>query len=417
MRLSIPLLNKIYVLVALAIGVALGWVAWGPDRSPVLAVLLPVFIASASSRWQAIAIGVGYLMGVERAGPEYIAAWFDQNLLIGLAIWLGSCLIGGLAWSLAWTTSTKPWRMALACVIAWAVTLLPPVAILAMGHTSIAWGYLLPGGGWVALALSALAPAAVVAALAYYPWADWGRYASIGVASLALGTSSYFYTPTNTQFVADMMAVTTQWGAAREPKQILERIEKIGLTVNKLGADKLVNALVYPESILQTYDPTIFGLLSDLVLDPAAENGITMVLGMDLLEPSGHYQTVATAIYPDRRSATANVRQTVPIALWKPWASKESFLSDWTANNILPIKEGIKARVIFCYEEYIPVLSLINEALDEHNLVLVMSNTWASEDELGNTIQALHSQGIALMFNRAMLRADNRPRPNDTEKK
>jgi len=66
--------------------------------------------------------------------------------------------------------------------------------------------------------------------------------------------------------------------------------------------------------------------------------------------------------------------------------------------------------VIFCYEEYIPLLSLINEALDAHNIVVVMSNTWASKDGLGSTIQSQHSEGIAKLFAKRVLRAENRPK-------
>ena len=66
--------------------------------------------------------------------------------------------------------------------------------------------------------------------------------------------------------------------------------------------------------------------------------------------------------------------------------------------------------MIFCYEEYIPLLSLINEALDAHNIVVVMANTWASKDVLGATIQAQHSEGIAKLFGKRLLRAENRPK-------
>ena len=401
----------LYVLIGLVLGWGIGVAAWGEGREPVLAILLPVLLAFAPTRSVAIALGLGYLMGVERAGPAYIAGWFDQNLLIGVVIWASSCILGALAWSAGWTASPLAWRKALSSVVAWLLTLVPPVAMLAMGHTTIAWGYLLPGGAWVTFALSALAPALLIAALSHERVAAIARAGVIAALGVSLLVQSYFYTPPNTQMVADIVAVNTNWGKAEDALDVGERIQKIGLTVRNLGSENLAGALVYPESILHVYDPRLFTLLSQHVLDPAAQFNMTLVLSMDLKDNEGNLQTIATAVYPDGRSATANARQPVPIALWRPWSKSGTYLGDWTSNNILQIKEGIKARVVFCYEEYIPILSLINEVMDDHNLVLVMSNTWASKDELGPLIQSQHSQGIAKMFGRAILRADNRPQP------
>ena len=65
--------------------------------------------------------------------------------------------------------------------------------------------------------------------------------------------------------------------------------------------------------------------------------------------------------------------------------------------------------MIFCYEEYIPVLSLLNEALDDHQIVVVMSNTWADKIGLNSKIQNRHSEGMALLFGRKLIKAENRP--------
>lgn len=64
---------------------------------------------------------------------------------------------------------------------------------------------------------------------------------------------------------------------------------------------------------------------------------------------------------------------------------------------------------MFCYEEYIPLLALIDEATRDFNLTVAMSNTWAANSETASAIQAYHSQGMALMFGRRILRAENRP--------
>lgn len=396
------------VVVAALAGWAIGVGAWGIGRSPMLAVVLPLAVALSRTRLQATVIGVSYVMGVERGGPAFIATWYDNNLAVGVGFWLASSVLGGLAWSLGWSASDRPWRRALASVVAWAVTLLPPVAVLAMGHPLIAWGYLLPGWGWIGVALSVLVPAGLIWAITANAWPR--KYALIGLTAVGatIGGVALAYTPAETRFVGDLVAVSTRWGAAHDAFDILNRVERMGKTVRALAADDLASVVIFPESIIQTYDPMLFPILNTEMLEPAAAAGQTIVLGMDLPDKSGNLRTVATAMYPDGRAATATARQTVPFALWKPWKDKGSFLTDWTANNILPLKDGVKARIIFCYEEYIPLLSLINEAKDEHNLVVVMANTWAARDDDVAYIQARHSEGIALLFGKRLLRSENR---------
>lgn len=390
-------------------GGAISVAAWGEGRAPMLAAVLPLAIAMAESRTKAFVIGLAYLMGAERAGPSFIATWFDGSLSIGMGLWLGSCLIGGAAWSLGWSSSTIPWRKALASVLAWLVTLLPPVAVISMGHPVIAWGYILPGWGWFGLAMSVIAPAGIIWAIAAHPRPRSQVVAALSGLAVIMGGTAYAYSPPETRYVGDMVAVSTKWGATKDPYEIISRVERMGRTVRKLGEDNLASAVIFPESIIQTYDPALFPILNMEILAHAAQAGQTVVLGMDLPDKGGNFQTVATAIYPDGRSATAIARQTVPVALWKPWQDKGSYLTDWTASNVISLKDGVKARIIFCYEEYIPLLSLINEAKDEHNLVVVLANTWASVDETAAVIQARHSEGIATLFGKRLLRAENRP--------
>ena len=61
----------------------------------------------------------------------------------------------------------------------------------------------------------------------------------------------------------------------------------------------------------------------------------------------------------------------------------------------------------FCYEEYMPILSLIDEAAYDHNMVVVLSNLWATKDPLSSLVQGAHTQGMALLFGRRWVRAVN----------
>lgn len=397
--------------IAAAVGWIIGAAAWGEGRTPTLAIVLPVAVALAGSRARAFLLALAYMLATERGGPSYIATWFDNNLLIGIALWAGSSAAGAAAWMLAWTASANPWRKALATVIAWLVALLPPVGIVTMGHPLVAWGYIASGTGWIGVALSLLVPAGVVWATAQKTWKPAYAMGALALLSTPFGSLGFNYEPMNTRDVGGMVAVSTKWGKVEDIYDILDRVYRMGKTVKALGDDNLASVVVFPESALQTYDPALFPILRAEILSHAQKAGQTVVLSMDLKDGKGNFETVATAMYPDGRTQTATARQTVPFALWKPWASEGSFRTDWTASNILPLRDGVTARVLFCYEEYIPLLSLINEAKDDHNLVLVLSNTWAAKDEGTAAIQARHSEGIARLFGRQMLRAENRPKP------
>ncbi|EKD98718.1 MAG: hypothetical protein ACD_23C00300G0006 [uncultured bacterium] len=399
------------LLIAAGVGGVIGFGAWGEGRLPFLAALLPFAIGISSSRARAFVMGLAYVLATERAGPGFMAAWFDGSVLTSAVLWLGSGVVGGLAWSLGWTASSVPWRKAAASVLAWVVTLLPPVAVVVMGHPLIAWGSIMQGTGWFGVLSSVAVPAFFMWNFAKSPWTlRTMTLLFIPVAGAVVGVSVYAYNASENRVVGDIVAVSTNWGSAKDEWEILERIERIGRINDRFAQESDVRVIIYPEAVLQRYDPALYRVLKMEIIDAAARAGQTIVLGADLPTKSGNLESGAIAFYPEGKTATAIARQTVPFALWKPWQASDSFLTDWTASNILRLRDGVTARVIFCYEEYIPLLSLINEAKDAHNIVVVMANTWASKNKLGATIQSRHSEGIANLFGKRLLRAENRPK-------
>lgn len=393
---------------AAALGFSLAVLAWGPGRSAMLAAIVPLVVALAATRTQAFLIGAFYVLGVGRERPELISAWYDSNIYVGLGFVALVASLGGLGWALCWSSSEKPWRKALACVVGWVAVLVPPIGALAPGNPIVGWGYITPGWAWAGVAMSVIAPAAVMWEVTRRN--EKRRHSAIWVSCLGgvLVAASFTYVPVESRFVADIVGVNTNWGVSRDPYEIINRVERIGRTTKALADQNLASAIVFPESILQTYEPALFPVLNIEVLSDAAKAGQTIVLGVDLPTKEGNFQNAALAFYPDGKTATAVARQPVPVALWKPWETSGSFLTDWTANNMLTLRDGIRARVIFCYEEYFPILSLINEAKDEHQLVIVMTNLWAAKHQLSFDIQGRHSEGMSRLFARKLIRAENR---------
>lgn len=391
----------------LLVGWLIGYLAWGEGRGAQLAVLLPFVVGVAISRPQAFAIALGYSLASSRGCPDYANSWFNDSLIVGYGMYFGAALLGGLGWSLGWSASDKPWRKALASVVAYVVMLVPPMAVLTTGHALLGWGFLYPGWGWAGVAMSVAAPAYFLWVVTKRKLPRKGVMVALALFAVFLGAESAGYKDKEERYVADLVAVPTKWGVTHSFTGVLDRIDRIGATVRRLGEYHDAAAVVFPESILQTYTPDLFPFLKKEVLQPAADAGMTVVLGADLTEPDGSLQNSAIAFYPDGRTLTLAARQPAPFSLWKPWATRDSFPPDWSRRSVFTMAHDVKARLVFCYEEYIPLLALIDEAREQFQVTLVMSNTWAAKTETAAVIQRRHSQAMARLFSRTLLRAEN----------
>lgn len=392
---------------ALIAGLIIGVLSWTAEHPPIPAVMLPFVVALAPNRLLGFLVAMGYSMGVTRASVDFSWNWFDGNLFYTALIWVGATLLGGLGWSLAWTSSDKPWRKAAAQVAAWTATLLPPLAILTNGHVLPAWGFLLQGWNWFAVVISVAVPAVFFYLAGRDRIPAWKLRIAVASMFAVLVVASFNLKPVNTRFYDDIASPSTNWGKSNGYSEILERMYRMG-SVNAKFADAEATTVIWPESILQTYSPDMFTFIDEYILKDAEDRKMTIVLGADMTLQDGSLQSTAIAFYPDGRTGTVSGRQPVPFVLWRPWQTKDSYKVDWTSDPVLNLGRGRKARMVFCYEEYIPLLALIDEATRDYNLTVAMSNTWAANSETASKIQAYHSQGMALMFGRRLLRAENR---------
>ena len=395
--------------IAVFMGWSIGVLAWGVGRSPQLAAVLPLAVALCSSRLQAFGLAFSYILAVGRGIPAFGAVWFNSEFL-GWTLTLAFCLIGALVWGcLGWSGDRAPSRKALASVLAWTIALLPPAAQVLPGHVVIAWGYITPGWKWMGVGLSVVVPAGAVFYVFYKKVPLLKARIALFFLGAVLVAGSFNFQEIDSRYIGDIVAVSTKWGNLSPKSDPISRIERAGAVVRALGQEDLATVVAFPESIFGRYDDALAPVLNVELLMPARDHSMTLVFGADAPTPDGNFETAALAFYPNGETARAVARQVVPFALWRPWQKTGYFLSDWRANNILKLKDGVNARVLFCYEEYIPILSLVNEALDDHQLVLVLSNTWAEKSGVSASIQSRHSEGIAMLFGRKLIKAENRP--------
>ena len=407
-----PLPALAQAMLVLLAGVALGWLAWGEGRAPALAALLPVLVALCRSRAQAFLLGLGYTIALLRHTAAFIGSWFDDSLLVGASAVLAYGLISGAVWCLGWSQSGHPWRKALAVVVAWMVAVLPPATVGLPGHPLIAWGAIAPGLGWVGVALAVAVPSALVWWLAEHRLRPLHTAALIGLLGSSLGAVGVLQYVAASSYGPATVAVNTAWGKVNGVDDVLRRVESMGQMSKQLAQQEKPATVIWPESILGNYDPALYPVLDIELLKSARSAGQTQIIGMDVPTKDGQYENAAVAFYPDGRSARAVARQPAPLSLWRPWQEKDSFIADWTASNVLTLSNTMRAAFIFCYEEYLPVLYLMNEAQGRVDMYVAVTNTWAAQSPVAAEIQTQHSLGMARLFGRPYVKAENRPLPN-----
>jgi len=405
--------------VALLVGFALAVVAWGPGRTPALALLLPMLWAMAPSRLVAFVLTAAYHMGVVRFLPEFAGTWF-HSLAAGYGLWGAVGLLCGGAWALCWPKNGGSLRVVLSTAAVMLLSVIPPIGAVLPGHPLVGVGFLLPAAGWFgvcAFFLLTVAGCWLVRSWLPQRFADrrWiGGVILIAVAALLWLDGA---TPDGDggKVAGRVGALDSRWGGypKRDSLEVMARIAQVGQASARLeGGEDGIDTLIFAESVLGVYDPSLYPVIELEVLRKTRQAGQTIVVGADLESGGKQLQKIAIVFRPDGSSSYVAARQSVPVSEWAPWARENHFPVDWLANSTVNIGGGITARIMFCYEEYLTGLHLLSELRGDHQLVVAMSNLWASENPLTSSVQASHTEGMARLFGRKWVRAVNLPRPS-----
>jgi len=408
----------------LLLGVVIAVTSWGEYSSPAISLILPVLWAISPSRLAAFTLTFGYHLAVVRFLPPFAGVWFD-SLFLGVLAWLGQGLLAASTWVFLWPKRRTPVIVGLTTLaVLLATLLLPWAAVVPSGPPIMGLGFLLPKSAWFGVATFFIAIPLLAAALAHV-----ARLANVGtVTGQAVATAAAILIAIALGLIGDKLdasevgrgrlagrigAVHTEWG--RFPKsdtEVLSRIEKIGRMVHSLaGGQDGFETVVFPETIIGLYEVGTSAVLKGSVLINAKEAGQTVIIGADLPLENGRYQNVAIIFRPDGSTSYIAARQTPPVATWAPWLKDGHFPADWFANSTANVGGGIRARFMFCFEEYMPILHLLSEAREDQQMVIAMSNGWASRNPLSSAIQSGHTEGMAKLFGRPWIRAENRAMP------
>lgn len=396
----------------------IAWLAWG-SAHPWVGVMLvmPGLMALSSNRWVAAACWFVYQIIASHHFYGYLVGWFDSQAQ-ALTVLVGAALLSSLVWWWAWTDRGDRWSIWWRLVGAWALATLSPFALVTFGNPMVGIGFILPGCGWLGL----------VAGFAGAPWVgvllrklkddrEHGRLFAWGwMAVLVLVLSLTTIRPDASdawrgRIAGDAVAMTTELGRFPiEVDQQLDRFERLKRSLSVLTDDAEGNLdlkwVVLPESIVgwETEDSQ---KILDIHWRPSMERGgLSVLYGSDVLGADGRVESRAVLVDQSGHRIIRYVRQPAPLSLNTQWWTY--FPQGWLQTSVMELGWGVVGRVMLCYEELMPIMHLMPEALEKtHHLVIGMANHSTDTSRMSGFTQSIHTEGMARLFGRAWLRADN----------
>lgn len=385
----------LYVTTFLA-GAAMCLISWRRDAAPLLAALLPVFMVMCQSRLQAWLLGLGYGLAIGLMGFGGAGEFFGGSALLGLAAGGAYGLIFSASVVALYPKNTKSPKKKAVAIVAWTVLwAYPPVGAFLPGSLIATWGFWFPGTKWAGLALGL----GLTALLGAYAHTYRGRLAVAAVVLLALVLS-----PMQDRLfdrVGDWTAVSTSWGV-QTPETVPETLVKMREMVDR-AAKKGAKVVVFPESIIGTYDQSEQGALDIMIGQAAQQNKVDVIFGSNELTDQGMAnQAQAYEYTPEGLHQWAiQARQTVPVAEWNP-LSKYHYPADWFARGVTPVN-GRSALFLFCYEEYLPWEVLYSIGREKPEMIVGLANLWWTRGTGEPVLQHRYAEGYARLFKLPLL--------------
>ena len=375
-----------------------------------MGLLFPMLWAMSASRWAAFAMAAAYSMTVVRFLPGLAGNWFGSPAL-GLLCWTGVGTASGAFWGLLRPKQSAVLPEACATLAGLLLSLLPPMGALFPGHPVVCWGFLLPGWGWAGVATMTVVTVIVTTVIGYAKSFRSGAAAAwivLAAAAVALSAQGATTAPDSGEPPAGIVGIKTAWGGfpAYGSVEVAERLRRIGNALDDAGL-KAARTVVVPEAIIGLYDESLDNVIELEVVRRIRRTGQTVVLGADVRDGDGRFRNIALVLRPDGSRSIVSARQTTPVAQWRPWSDTMHFPANWLASSTVTVGDNLQARIMFCHEEWMPVLHLLSEAREEQQLVIAVANLWATQDPLASHLQGAHTEGMARLFGRQFARAVN----------
>jgi len=191
--------------------------------------------------------------------------------------------------------------------------------------------------------------------------------------------------------------------------QVQRQLDLIQSTKDILISSKNITLIVMPEQIAGYVDnPMLLVWQRELKFLPWHKGQMLMV-GMERpIGNKGLYKDAVMFVYEGKIIGFASARQTVPVAMWRPWYAEHT-PSDWFKTNLAPVPWNGKikpAALTICYEELL-VWPVVSTFMLEHPLAIVsVANDWWA-DPAERQVQREHIEAWSKIFGVPLIRAVN----------
>lgn len=385
-----------------SVGAAVGWAAWG--RSESLSgllglLLLPLMWGKSRTRWEGLALMLGYYLAGARGLPKGAVVFFGDTAppWWGWAMWLGVSILLTMPFVLCWSRFPL-WRAA-GFALAILVCVVPPLGIVGWLNPLSVAGVLLPAAGWPGLMLTMAlffvlvfsGDRLVIGLIVAMSVSFYGRGADVVADKRWLGF--------DTSFAKLSSAGTNQ------SVQLIAAMQRIEW-LNGVIVDMPANAtLVLPETVIGRLDGVARGLLDHAEGELVAKNSKVLV-GAELPGDGEQYLNAVVVLGAKGHESRAAVQGIpVPIAMWKPWASDGARADLLARGNTITVG-GHRVGVTICYEHLL-AYSLLQLMWDKPDLIAAVSNVWWARTTNIPRIQFQSVHAFARLFGVPVVSARN----------
>ena len=389
---------------------ALGAIAWGVGDLTGFAIAIFCLWSLAQNRREAFFIVTAYYLGGSWVIPEASKVFFADSwsLEIGIILWVAAAALNALAWAVTWhpfASTPVINRIKVACrqsAILFIALLLPPFTFAGWLNPFHAAAWFFPGFGFFAFALGFIL-SVVLCVLSNKLFSDRNR-SLYAIAGLIIGTMS---------IQTELPSVPSEWVGIDTALGAYAKNEEDAFVRRKFVAEEAFRQIqkgkrvvAFPETVLGFWnDQTTGAYLSGALRSTLDQSKAVVIVGSAFTTPVAGVLQNSLAVLSSDSAIRIDSRQPIPVSMWKPWAS-ESFTANWASTGVYEIS-GRKVMVSFCYEDYLPILSMVSFALDKPEIILSVANAWWVKGTNAPAIQYRHIATTARIFGVPLVRASN----------
>jgi len=391
--------SKSHPLLWLALGTALGYLAWHPEATQWWVLPLPLLWAASRTRLAAFLVWLGYYLAGARDVPAIFAIYFPESWPgWGAAIWLIHAAILAVPWAILWRDNATPRRATLGAVAALLVSTLPPLGILGWLSPLLLAGEAFPGTGWIGFALTLTFLAFLAGgARTKQKWRTLALL-SVTAASTSLAANSW-HTPPKTP--DGWASIETAMGAYPKDKAAAYQRHQALIEAVEAKLKAGAKVIVLPEEIAGLWRAGSQSWWRDTER-MAREMNATLVIGADLPADGDRYINGAALL--GTTIAILPGRVPMPIGVWRP-GQDVSGVPDFLGRGTTHL-HGVPVATSICYEDFL-LYPLLLSSLDKPQTIISLANNWFATDLAAIWIQRRSIENQARLFGVPLVRAVN----------